>query len=328
MKSSSRISELRNEVVEEILGQYHHELAVLRGLSAHTVKNYLREARSLLEFLFQEVEEGETVTSLYSRLQLLELNDLRLWLAELAQGSQAKATMARHSAAIRNFSSWLFRQNYIAVDAGLRLKAPKVVNQLPRVLSAEQARKLLNTAQSFTVDKNLSAKQQALATRDWAILEILYSSGIRVAECAALTPSSVNGNLVRVIGKGNKERIVPLGAPAAAALKRWIELKPVVIQGSSQESDKEALFIGERGARIDVRTIRKILSRLCLAAELPEISPHDLRHSAATHLLEGGSDLRSVQEILGHSSIGTTQRYTHVTSDRLKAAFGQAHPRA
>ncbi|MDO5026124.1 MAG: tyrosine recombinase XerC [Trueperella sp.] len=297
---------------EQLLADYERELTLRRGMSAHTVRAYLAEAESLLGFLTQYSDDAATA------LFELELADVRAWLAAQQQAGQARASLARHSAGIRNFCSWLYQNNYTRVDAGARLQSPKAENRLPRVLTQEQAQALLNYAQE------LAKTGQPMAVRNWAILELLYATGIRVSELVGLDITAIHpDSTLRVFGKGSKERVVPFGKPARKALMAWLSLRETVLSQPTQ-----AVFVGEHGKRIDPRTVRTVLTRIAAQAGVPEISPHGLRHSAATHLLEGGADMRSVQEILGHSSLGTTQRYTHVSADRLRQAFGQAHPRA
>ncbi len=296
--------------VDQILKDYEHELAVRRGLSPHTVTAYVTEARSLVDFL------GQYSDDVAGSLRHLELADLRTWLA--SHEGHSRASIARHSAAIRSFTAWLYKNEYTETDAGRRLKSPRADNELPKVLTKTQAKQLLDTAEKRAIQEG------GMAVRDWAMLEILYASGIRVSELVGLNITSLlPDSTLRVVGKGNKERIVPYGRPAREAMMKWLTVRQDVVK-----DDKDAVFLGEAGKRIDPRMVRTVLDRITALADVPSISPHDLRHSAATHLLDGGSDLRSVQEVLGHSSLGTTQRYTHVSAERLRAAFGQAHPRA
>lgn len=307
-------------VIERIIHDYENELRVRRGYSEHTVKAYCHDARSLLAFCFAQIPEA-SCGELKQSLRSLDILDLRSWLAanvvESNSGNAlAKASVARSVAAIRSFTNWACVNGLLDHDPGLRLKSPKIEHKLPRVLSVEQARVLLDYA------KEKASGADPIQIRNWAIFETLYACGIRVSECCGLDVSDLSIDSLRVLGKGGKERVVPFGIPARRALDAWLKVRREI------SKDSRALFVGEKGGRINPRVVREELRRLCLAAGVPEISPHDLRHSAATHLLAGGSDLRSVQEVLGHSSLGTTQRYTHVTTDRLQAVFKQAHPRA
>lgn len=307
---------------DELLTQYRQELVVRRGLSEHTARAYLREARSLLEFLSRGSDD------VIGSLNYLSLGDLRSWLAEKQVQGHARSSIARHSASIRTFTKWLAKAQYVDEDPGQRLKAPKASNELPHVLTQEQAQRLLHVAKERATDN-----RDPVAVRDWAMFELLYASGIRVSELVAIDVRDISpDDTLRVIGKGNKERVVPFGRPARAALMEWLTARKEMVSQLRAEGtpniDERSLFLGAKGGRIDPRTIRTVLTKLTALAKIPNITPHDLRHSAATHLLDGGSDLRTVQEILGHSSLGTTQRYTHVSAERLRKAFGAAHPRA
>ncbi|MCI5826099.1 MAG: tyrosine recombinase XerC [Arcanobacterium sp.] len=333
-------------LIEHIVADFRKELIVRRGDSEHTARAYAAEARSLLEFLFGVRDSaddaapsgggladdsqnaagdqinGNSQIDAYMRdeLSLLELADVRAWLADRATAGHARSSLARHSAAIRTFCTWLFRNGYTAHDAAERLRAPHAENRLPQVLTPEQAAALLAYLRNTAHGEQTSPT----AVRNWALLELIYASGLRVSEAVELNIADVQSDsTLRVFGKGGKERIVPFGVPAEKALEEWLAVRPQLVREPSP-----ALFLGARGGRLDPRTVRTILTKAAAHVGLPSISPHALRHSAATHMLEGGSDLRTVQEFLGHASIGTTQRYTHVSAERLRAAFGQAHPRA
>ncbi|MCI1676018.1 MAG: tyrosine recombinase XerC [Ancrocorticia sp.] len=302
----------------QILERYGVELAVRRGLSPNTVRAYMAEAQSLLDFV---TAVGQSGGSDGIDLTELDVTDIRTWLAKRAAAGQARASLARHTAAVKSFSAWLYRTGLTRVDAAARLKAPRANNALPHVLTQGQARQLMDYAHERAADGD------PLHCRDSAALELLYASGLRISElCALDVPSLRPDSTVRVIGKGNKERIVPYGVPARRALMVYLEKRAQLAARGSQPT--KALFLGAHGKRINPRTLRGIVHSLAAQAGVPDISPHDLRHSAATHLLDGGSDLRTVQEILGHSSLATTQRYTHVSAKRLQRAFAQAHPRA
>jgi integrase/recombinase XerC len=233
--------------------------------------------------------------------------------------------MARHGSAIKRFMNWAFRQGLTRVDVSIRLRLPQPQPHLPRVLTRAEAARLLDVARQAAMEG------EAIAQRDHALAELIYATGMRVAEAVSLDLAAVNHEerLIRVSGKGSKERVVPFGRPAAAALATWTASgRPVVLHEARGPVHPTALFLGARGGRLGVRQAREAVRRLAVAADIGALAPHGLRHSTATHLLEGGSDLRSVQEILGHSSLATTQRYTHVTSERLWAAYAQAHPRS
>ncbi len=312
---------MEDNFVTRLLAEYENELTLRRGFSAHTVRAYLGEAKNLLRFLANGTvsadspAQTEEKKDLAQRLSALKPDDLRAWLSQRAQSGQ-RASLARHCAGGRSFAKWLFRSGYAKADAGARLKSPKVNSRLPHILSRKQMAQFLNYCAARAESGN------PIHVRDRALFELLYASGIRIAECAALNLADLGEDTVKVFGKGGKERIVPIGKPAQAALREWLRLRP------QSARDKEALFVGEHGKRINVRVVRAILTRLTAQAGVREISPHGIRHSMATHMLEGGSDLRTVQELMGHSSLTTTQRYTHLTPQRLREVFGQAHPRA
>ncbi|WP_425565313.1 tyrosine recombinase XerC [Pedococcus aerophilus] len=297
----------------EVLFAFERHLRSERGRSEHTVRAYLGDVRSLVGFL---------ATTGVDDLAGVTLRDLRAWLAALAQDGAAKATIARRSAAARTFLGWATRTGRIDLDPSLRLAAPKRGGHLPEVLRQSDASALLDVAAVASDD------QDALHLRDRAALELLYASGIRVGELTALDIDDLDldRGVVRVMGKGGKERTVPFGIPAREAVQAWLQLgRPQVVGADSGP----ALFLGRRGRRADARQIRSSLhSLLAHVPDAPDIGPHGLRHSAATHLLEGGADLRLVQELLGHASLATTQIYTHVSVDRLKQSYRQAHPRA
>ena len=298
----------------ELLGEFERYLRSERGRSEHTTRAYLGDLRSLLSFL--EDERGT------SDLAAVGLRDLRAWLATMGAAGAARATVARRAAAVRTFLGWATRTGRIPTDPSLRLVAPRRNGRLPEVLKQGDAAALLDVAAVASDD------QDPLHLRDRAALELLYASGIRVGELVALDLDDVDlsGGVVRVLGKGAKERTVPFGTPAREALSAWLQLgRPQLVTAASGP----ALLLGRRGRRADARQIRSALHALLQhVPDAPDLGPHGLRHSAATHLLEGGADLRMVQELLGHASLATTQLYTHVSVDRLKQSYRQAHPRA
>ncbi|GAA4058443.1 integrase/recombinase XerC [Nonomuraea soli] len=248
----------------------------------------------------------------------LDISTLRAWLGEQHAAGLSRATLARRTACARSFTAYCYRRGWLASDPGLLLGSAKSPRSLPAVLDQEQARAALEPR----------GEGEAVDLRDQAMLELLYATGIRVSELCQLDVDDVDRGrrVIRVLGKGRKERSVPFGLPALRALDRWcVYGRPLWIK----ERTGAALFLGVRGGRIDQGTVRRVVhARLRQVEGAPDLSPHGLRHSAATHLLEGGADLRSVQELLGHASLNTTQIYTHVSIERLRAAFRQAHPRA
>jgi len=270
----------------------------------------------------------------------LDLTVLRSWLARRRTLGAARTTLARHGAAARTFCSWAHREQLMPHDVGQRLASPKGRRPLPTVLRPDQARTLVDTpvrpsagapaADAATADAPAvpdPATPDPVAVRDRLILELLYATGVRVAELCGLDLPDVDQGrrVLRVFGKGAKERSVPYGVPAQRALDAWLTSGRPALTGPGSGA---ALLLGVRGARLQPTRVRQIVARYAAAAGLTHLSPHGLRHSAATHLLEGGADLRSVQELLGHSSLASTQIYTNVSVERLRAAYRQAHPRA
>jgi integrase/recombinase XerC len=284
-----------------------------RFRSPHTRRAYDGDLRSLDAYLERRgIESVEDVT----------LSSLRGWLGDQASHSAARTTLQRRASAARGFFAHLTRTGVIAVDPAALLQSPKAARPLPQVLTRQEASELLRSAIAVAAEE-----PSAIGIRDVAMLELLYATGMRVSELCGLDVVDVDDarRAIRVLGKGDKERAVPMGRPAAEALDAWLRVRVAV---ATPEAGS-AVFVGERGRRIDPRVVRRVVYRsLRLVEGAPAMGPHGLRHAMATHLLEGGADLRAVQEILGHASITTTQVYTHVTSDRLRDAFRLAHPRA
>jgi integrase/recombinase XerC len=252
----------------------------------------------------------------------LDLRTLRSWLAHQQVTGRSRTTLARRATAVRVFTSWLARTGRISADVGASLRSPKAHQALPAVLRQDEARELIDAATRLADDGS------STGLRDVAMLELLYATGVRVGELVGLDVDDVDRsrNVVRVFGKGRKERTVPFGNPAAHAVDAWMQRGRPQLLASGAGA---ALFLGARGRRIDQRAVRTLVhQRIADVPGAPDIGPHGLRHTAATHLLEGGADLRSVQELLGHASLATTQLYTHVSTDRLRQAYRQAHPRA
>jgi integrase/recombinase XerC len=296
-----------------VLGEYERHLVSERNLTGHTVRAYVADVAGLLD---HAARLGMTV------VDELDLRSLRSWLAKQQSMGKSRATMARRATAARVFTAWLARTGRIPADPGAALGSPKTHKTLPPVLRVDEAADLIRAATELADDGS------PVGLRDVAMLELLYATGIRVGELAGLDVDDLDRdrNVVRVFGKGRKERTVPFGHPAARALDRWLsEGRPRL----HADGSGAALFLGARGKRIDQRAVRTLVhKRIAEVPGAPDIGPHGLRHSAATHLLEGGADLRAVQELLGHASLATTQLYTHVTTDRLRKAYQQAHPRA
>ena len=293
----------------EALTGFARSLELELSRSPHTVRAYTGDVASLLE---HAVRSGLTSPA------QLDLALLRSWLARLRSSGAARTTLARRGSSARVFTAWAFRRGLLPSDPGAGLATPKGARPLPDVLRTDEAARLVEQVDGGTVED----------LRDRLVLELLYGTGIRVAELCGLDVDDVDRarSVVRVLGKGARERSVPYGGPAADALQAWLATgRPAWRNGRSGP----ALLLGRRGGRLDPRTVRTVVHRrLAAVPGAPDLGPHGLRHSAATHLLEGGADLRSVQELLGHASLATTQIYTHVSVERLRSSYTQAHPRA
>ncbi len=300
--------------LSEIRDAFLKYLESERNLSAHTIRAYLGDLDSFFEHL-----ERLDVTE-FSKL---ELAHIRSWLANQQVKGGARTTLSRRAVSIRLFTKWATKKGYLAKDVGATLATPKGARTLPDVLNVADAGLAMDALATRVAEED-----GPLAKRDCAMVEVLYASGARVSELCGLDLQDIDyeRNTIRVIGKGNKERTIPLGNPAMRALDAWLKEGRPSLAGD--KSDR-AVFLGARGKRIDQRTVRTVVYQALQALEgAVKLGPHALRHSAATHLLEGGADLRTVQEILGHASLATTQIYTHVSTERLQKAFKQAHPRA
>ncbi|HTW04844.1 MAG TPA: tyrosine recombinase XerC [Streptosporangiaceae bacterium] len=309
------------EWAAERLAGFERHLTAERGLSPHTVRAYLGDAAALLE---------HACRGGLADLRALDVRVIRAWLADQHAGGMARASLARRAAAARAFTAYAHSRGLLDGDPGPLLATPKAARHLPTVLAQEQMAAVLAVGERAPEPVGPAEDQRAaaIAWRDTAIMELLYASGIRVGELCGLDVGDIDEErrTVRVLGKGSKERVVPIGIPAADAVRRWQHAgRPLLASTRSGH----ALYLGARGGRIDPRTARRVVhARVAAAGSVPDAGPHALRHSAATHLLEGGADLRSVQEILGHASLSSTQIYTHVSVARLLSAYRQAHPRA
>lgn len=284
-----------------------------RGRSAHTVRAYISDVESLL---------GHAASEGITEVSAIELGTLRRWLGAQSESGMSRSTLARRSATARSFTAWALREELISVDPALRLRAPKREQSLPGVLHRQQVFRVLTELEAA------AGEGAAVPLRNRAMVELLYATGLRVGELSGMDVDDLDPDrrTLRVIGKGNKERTVPYGLPAAMAVDDWLRRgRPRL----AREASGPALFLGLRGKRVDQRQVREVVRGLLEAlGDTSATGPHAFRHSAATHLLDGGADLRAVQEILGHSSLATTQIYTHVSVDRLRQSYQQAHPRA
>lgn len=295
------------------IAEFCRHLSLARNASPHTVRAYAADLRALATFAEQRGEPGPGAVT---------VRDLRAWLGEQSADGAARGTLARRTASVRAFYGWARRTGRVETDPSERLAAPKRLRTLPGVLKADQASALLDVATVASDDDD------PVHLRNLAMLELLYASGIRVGELVGLDVDDIDTDLrlVRVLGKGGKQRTVPYGVPARDAVRAWFARgRPRLAVARSGP----AAFLGRRGGRVDPREVRRVVHDLLAHVPgAPDLGPHGLRHSAATHLLEGGADLRSVQELLGHASLGTTQIYTHVSPERLRRSYEQAHPRA
>lgn len=296
---------------DAVVAGFALHLRAERGLSEHTVRAYRGDVAHVLGFARRRGVAWHEV----------DLPLLRAWLAAMVSGRLARATIARRGAAVRAFYAWAEREGLVATDPAARLVTAQPGDSLPVALGVSPAAALLDHA------RGLADAGDPLALRDWVALELLYATGVRVGELVGVDVDDIDrtGRLLRVLGKGAKERVVPYGVPAGRALDAWLTRgRPALATLTSGP----ALLLGARGGRVDQRQVRTLVHRAAAAAGVEDVAPHALRHTAATHLVQGGSDLRSVQEILGHATLATTQRYTHVSPDRLRSSYLQAHPRA
>lgn len=303
----------RGAALPDTLDAFSSHQRLQANRSEHTIRAYRGDLEALLTHL---ASQGIT------RLDEVRLPDLRSWLADQLAAGLAPATLQRRSGAVRVFFRWAVAQGLCDADPAAGLKSPRVPRRLPRTLSQNDTETLMAAILDAAALDNGPA-----GARDAAILEVLYSSGLRVGELCGLDLPDIDRQrgVLRVLGKGNKMRSVPIGQPAQRAVDSWLARRPEWLTPASGD----AVFLGRRGGRLDQRVARRVVHDAMRAIpEAPDVGPHGMRHAMATHLLEGGADLRSVQEILGHASLATTQIYTHVSGDRLKQAFRQAHPRA
>jgi integrase/recombinase XerC len=303
-----------------ILAAFEDSLRFERGYSGNTVRAYLSDLAHLVAFLGR----GDAAAAREPDVLLsgVTLETLRAWLASMSAEGLSRTTLARRGAAARTFFSWAADAERVPTNPALRLASARPAQSLPLVLTPADMVVMLGVAEAACDDGD------PIAIRDWVAAEMLYATGMRVGELAGIDVDDVDlaGRLVRVMGKGAKERVIPFGVPAARAAREWLERGRPALPLSAAAG--AAFLVGRKGKRVDQRQIREAVHRLSALSGVTDVAPHALRHTAATHLVTGGSDLRSVQEVLGHASLSTTQRYTHVTAERLRASYKQAHPRA
>lgn len=290
--------------MQRFIEKFTNYLAVEKNSSPHTITNYTVDLRGFELFL------GEKDISSVDHLLL------RKFLADLRAKNYSKRTVARKLASLRSFFRFLYREGHIKTNPITAISTPKLDKKLPVVLDEGKVAKLVQSP----------SEDDLAGLRDRAILETLYSAGVRVSELVGLDVRNVDliGEVIKVLGKGSKERMIPIGGPAVSAIRKYIDKRDQV-----PAQDRNAVFLNHNGRRLTDRSVRRILNKYITQTSVAEhISPHSLRHSFATHLLDRGADLRSVQELLGHANLSTTQIYTHVTMDRLKSVYDKAHPRA
>ena len=303
-----------SENYEKLIAAFTRHLEVERSLSVHTIRAYIGDLESLVDHL-QNIGVAD--------ISQLELIHLRSWLANQQVKGGARTTLSRRAVSVRLFTKWAVKNKYLAKDVAATLATPKGHRTLPEVLEIADAKVAMDSLATRAAEE-----ETPISLRDVAMVEMLYASGARVAELCGLDLGDIDYDrqTIRVLGKGNKERTIPLGNPAMRALNAYLKDARDSLKNAQSAN---AVFLGARGKRIDQRTVRTVVYNALQAIEgIERMGPHALRHSAATHLLEGGADLRTVQEILGHASLATTQIYTHVSTERLQKAFKQAHPRA
>lgn len=323
-------------------------LADERRASSNTVAAYGRDLEALLTFMEERLETKESRPARTLRAARprrpdqaatasLDLYVLRAWLGELARVCKP-SSVARKIASVRAFGRWLKRQGHAQLNPAEQLASPKVRRELPTFLSADDAALVVespgldNVANRPAATSRERLRRDALVLRDRALLEVLYGGGLRVAEACGLDLDQLSmgeDRTVRVLGKGKKERIIPLGRKAIQAIADWLAVREVLAHGRTRFVDPKALFLSTRGRRLNARAVQLLVRRYGLVGVgRPDLHPHALRHTCATHLLDGGADLRAIQEMLGHSSLSTTQRYTHVSVAHLLAVYDSAHPLA
>lgn len=305
---------MTNSWYSKTLEKFLDYLKIEKNRSDNTIRSYQTDIELLFEFL---TSRG------LSSFKEIQTDFIKEWIVSLKKNNISNTTISRRISSIKVFFNFLVKNNLIEINPTLKIIAPKLNKVLPNILGQKQADQLLTQAAIYEVEE----ESQEVRIRDYAILEVLYSTGIRVSELVGLDVEDINfSNLtLKVLGKGKKERFVPFGIPAREAIDKYLKDS----RNSLNDKNSQALFLGLRGKRLNVRQVRRILNKAMDQIEnSKEVSPHDLRHSAATHMLEAGADLRIVQELLGHSSLATTQKYTHVTIERLREVFANAHPRA
>lgn len=301
--------------MQQSIDQFYSHLQAEKHASPHTLKNYLGDLKQFSQFLQKRFPE--VVQDGPNGLQKIDTNILRAFLNDLFQ-NHAATSVARKLSTLKSFFDYALRQKWIEMNMAKTIQAPKIPKKIPRFLTVDEVFVLLSAPKGVSI----------LELRDKAILELFYASGLRLSELVALNITSLDleQGLVRVLGKGNKERMLPMGKQAVTSLKNYLEKRELVLHG---KADSGALFLNKSGARLSARAVERLLEKyLKLTGIQKKVTPHVLRHTFATHLLNAGADMRGIQELLGHASLSTTQRYTHVELDKLMEVYDKSHPKA
>lgn len=302
--------------MHNLIEQFLEHLRYERNVSSHTLRNYSSDLEQFQEFL---TGGGRRKTPEISQIDHLTIRE---WLASLHSAQKKKASIARKLAALRTFFQFLVREGMLELNPAKLVATPKLEKKLPKHLSIEEAVRFIESPDPET----------DLGKRDRAMLELMYATGVRVAELTTLNLADVDfrNQLVRVTGKRRKQRIVPFGDPAGAAIRSYLDVRErFLLNAPVSKRDEEALFLNYQGTRITTRSVGRMVEKyIRLCAGMHNISPHALRHSFATHLLDSGADLRDIQELLGHARLSTTQVYTHVSMEKLIEVYDKAHPKA
>ena len=306
--------------MEQLIEQFLEHLRYERNVSAHTIRNYASDLQQFLDHVAPANPKSGKRTA--PEIKNVDHLTIREWLASLHSSQKKKASIARKLAALRTFFQFLVREGLLENNPAKLVSTPRLEKKLPKLLSIEEAIRFIETPDSET----------ELGRRDRAMLELMYATGVRVAELTTLNLGDIDfrNQLIRVTGKRRKQRIVPFGEPAAIALRNYLSIRErFLLNAPVSKRDEEALFLNYQGTRITTRSVGRIVEKyIKICAGMHNISPHALRHSFATHLLDSGADLRDIQELLGHARLSTTQIYTHVSMEKLIEVYDKAHPKA
>jgi len=306
--------------MEQLIEQFLEHLRYERNVSAHTLRNYASDLEQFVNHIAPA--DPKSGARRFPELKNVDHLTIREWLAELHSAQKKKASIARKLAALRTFFQFLVREGLLESNPAKLVSTPRQEKKLPKHLSIEEAIKFIETPDTNT----------DLGKRDRAMLELMYATGIRVAELTTLNLADIDfrNQLIRVTGKRRKQRIVPFGDPAANAIRDYLKVRDKFLMSSPiSDRDDEAVFLNYQGTRITTRSVGRMVEKyIKICAGVHRISPHALRHSFATHLLDSGADLRDIQELLGHARLSTTQVYTHVSMEKLVEVYDKAHPKA